>query len=171
MSKYYLENAGLRLLHKKHADYIDEASNGFENVYNQIWIRKSNMNDMSLKNKLKECKASIGSWISLGNQGIAEILCDAGFEWIVIDLEHSAITLDIAADLIRVIDLKGTVPLVRLTSNDSNQIKRVMDAGAHGIVVPMVNTIDDAKYAIESTRYEPIGKRGVGLEESSEIWC
>jgi 2-keto-3-deoxy-L-rhamnonate aldolase RhmA len=53
--------------------------------------------------------------------------------------------------------------LVRLTDNDSNQIKRIMDAGAHGIVVPMVNSVDDAMAAVAATRYAPIGNRGVGL--------
>lgn len=106
---------------------------------------------------------TIGSWISIGNPIIAEILAKAGFDWLVIDLEHSAITIQQASDLIRVIDLAGVSPLVRLTSNDRNQIKRVMDAGSHGIIVPMVNTADEAKYAVAATRYPPDGHRGVGL--------
>ena len=75
---------------------------------------------------------SIGSWIQLGHPAVAEIMASAGFDWLAIDLEHSTITLREAEDLIRVIDLKGVVPLVRLASNNAEQIKRIMDAGAHG---------------------------------------
>ena len=81
----------------------------------------------------------------------------------MVDLEHSTIGMDIAAELIRTIDLCGVAPLVRLTSNDPDQIKRVMDAGAHGIIVPMVNSPAEAASAVAATRYAPRGSRGVGL--------
>ncbi|MDO8463834.1 MAG: aldolase/citrate lyase family protein [Gallionella sp.] len=117
----------------------------------------------SLKTKLRNKEATLGSWITLGQPAIAEIMSKAGFDWLVVDLEHSVISIDRAGDLIRTIDLCGVAPLVRLTSNDPNQIKRVMDAGAHGIVVPMVNTLEDAVRAVSATRYAPRGSRGVGL--------
>lgn len=120
------------------------------------------MND-SLKQKLKSNTLTIGSWITLGHASIAEILASAGYDWLVVDLEHTTISIEQAGELIRVIDLCGVAPLVRLTSNHPDQIKRVMDAGAHGIVVPMVNTVDDAVRAVASTRYAPQGIRGVGL--------
>lgn len=116
-----------------------------------------------LKVKLKANQLSLGSWITLGHPGIAEIFANAGFDWLVVDLEHSTISLDQAGELIRTIDLAGASPLVRLTSNDANQIKRMMDAGAHGIVVPMVNSVRDAEHAVAATRYAPQGHRGVGL--------
>ena len=106
---------------------------------------------------------SIGSWITLGHPAIAEIMAEAGFDWLTVDLEHSTITIREAEDLIRIIELKGVVPLVRLTSNSSEQIKRVMDAGAHGVVVPMVCSADDARAAVAAVRYPPVGNRGVGL--------
>jgi 2-dehydro-3-deoxyglucarate aldolase len=106
---------------------------------------------------------SIGSWIQIGHPAIAEIMASAGFDWLAVDLEHSTITLREAEDLIRVIDLKGVVPLVRLSSNNTEQIKRVMDAGAHGIIVPMVNSPADAKAAVAATKYPIAGKRSVGL--------
>jgi 2-keto-3-deoxy-L-rhamnonate aldolase RhmA len=116
-----------------------------------------------LKQKLRKGELAIGSWITLGNTGIAEILAKSGFDWLVVDLEHSTISLEHAGELIRTIDLVGVPALVRLTDNDSNQIKRIMDAGAHGIVVPMVNSVDEAMAAVAATRYAPIGNRGVGL--------
>jgi 2-keto-3-deoxy-L-rhamnonate aldolase RhmA len=116
-----------------------------------------------LKNRLKARELTVGSWITLGHASIAEIMARAGFDWLVVDLEHSVIAIDTAADMIRVIDLCGVVPLVRLTSNHSDQIKRVMDAGAHGIIVPMVNTAEEARRAVAAVRYAPAGNRGVGL--------
>lgn len=122
-----------------------------------------NASAVSLKAKLQRRELTVGSWMSLGHPAIAEMFARAGFDWLVIDLEHSTITIREAGELIRVIDLCGVSPLVRLTSNDPDQIKRVMDAGAHGVVVPMVNTPDDAARAVAATRYGPAGRRGVGL--------
>lgn len=116
-----------------------------------------------LKTKLVNRDVTLGSWITLGHPAIAEILARAGFDWLVVDLEHSTISIEQAGELIRVIDLCGVAPLVRLTSNHSDQIKRVMDAGAHGIVVPMVNSAADAAKAVSAVHYAPAGTRGVGL--------
>lgn len=118
---------------------------------------------MTLKRRLGSGKAAIGSWITLAHPSVAEILARAGFSWIGIDLEHSVITIREAEELIRVVELCGAAPLVRLTSNDANQIKRVMDAGAHGIIVPMVNTRQEAERAVAAVRYPPAGRRGVAL--------
>lgn len=106
---------------------------------------------------------SIGSWITLAHPAIAEIMSSAGFDWLAVDMEHSVITIREAEELIRIINLSGVIPLVRLTSNDPNQVKRVMDAGAHGVIVPMVNSSDDARRAVQAVKYPPLGNRGVGL--------
>ena len=121
------------------------------------------MTSTTLRSKIDSRELTLGSWITIGHCAVAEIMARAGFDWLVVDLEHSVISIDTAGDLIRTIDLCGVAPLVRLTSNDPNQIKRVMDAGAHGIVVPMVNTADEAARAVAATRYAPRGTRGVGL--------
>lgn len=121
-----------------------------------------------LKRNLREGKLCVGSWITLGNEAIAEIFSNAGFDWVVVDLEHSTISIEQAGSLIRTVDLSGSVPLVRLTSNDSNLIKRVMDAGAHGIVVPNVNSGQEAADAVAATRYAPEGRRGVGLARAQD---
>ena len=105
----------------------------------------------------------MGSWITLAHPGIAEIMAKAGFDWLTVDMEHSVISLREAEELIRVIELSGTAPLVRLSSNDPVQIKRVMDAGAHGVIVPMVNSVPEAEAAVRAVRYPPQGNRGVGL--------
>ncbi|NQU57187.1 MAG: 2,4-dihydroxyhept-2-ene-1,7-dioic acid aldolase [Rhodospirillales bacterium] len=118
---------------------------------------------MSLKQQLKENKTTIGSWITLGHSAIAEIMARAGFDWLVIDMEHSVIEISQAQQIIQAIDGAGIPTIVRLTSNDENLIKRVMDAGAHGIMVPNVNSAADAARAVAATYYPPKGKRGVGL--------
>lgn len=106
---------------------------------------------------------TLGSWITLAHPAIAEIMAKAGFEWLVVDLEHSVITLREAEELIRVIDLCGSIPYVRVTANDPNQIKRVLDAGAKGIIVPMINSLPEVEKAANALFYPPKGKRGVGL--------
>ncbi len=118
---------------------------------------------LTLRNKINSHTLTIGSWITLGHPAIAEIMAKAGFDWLAVDLEHSTITIDQAGELIRIIDLCGVSPLVRLTSNNMDQIKRVMDAGAHGIIVPMVNSVEDAAKAVAAVHYAPNGMRGVGL--------
>jgi len=117
----------------------------------------------SIKKKLKANELTVGSWITIGDPCVAEIMAKAGFDWLVVDMEHSAIGLPQAQQLIRVIELAGCVPLVRLSENNPCYIKRVMDAGAHGVIVPMVNSRQDAVNAVNALRYPPSGTRGVGL--------
>ena len=90
-------------------------------------------------------------------------MASAGFDWLAVELEHSAITIREAEELIRVIELKGVVPFVRLSSNNPEQVKRVMDAGSHGVIVPMVNSVQDAETAVAAVKYPPRGKRSFGL--------
>ena len=90
-------------------------------------------------------------------------MATAGFDWLAIDLEHSTIDLETTFTLIQVIDLAGCAPLVRLSANDPVQAKRVMDAGAWGVIVPSVQSAAEAKQAVDAVKYPPEGKRGVGL--------
>jgi 2-keto-3-deoxy-L-rhamnonate aldolase RhmA len=117
----------------------------------------------SLKESLQDNIPTIGSWLQLGSSTVTEIMARCGFDWLVIDLEHSATTLAQAQEMLRVIDLTGCTPLVRVSANDPTLIKRVMDAGAHGVIVPMVNTVQEARAAVSAVRYPPTGTRGVGL--------
>jgi 2-keto-3-deoxy-L-rhamnonate aldolase RhmA len=112
---------------------------------------------------------SLGSWQTMAHPSISEIMCKSGFEWVCVDLEHSSIGLREAEDLIRIIDLSGKIPLVRLSSNDSVQIKRVMDSGAYGIIVPVVNTLKNVTDAYEAMHFPTEGKRGVGLARAQSF--
>ncbi len=117
----------------------------------------------NLKTRIAAGETTIGCWITLAHPAVAEIMARAGFDWLAVDLEHSVITIAQAEELIRVVALSGATPLVRLSDNDPVQIKRVMDAGAHGVIVPMVNSADQARAAVTAVQYPPHGKRGVGL--------
>lgn len=108
-------------------------------------------------------RVSIGSWITIPHPSIAEIMAKSGFDWLVVDMEHSPIGMSGAEELIRVINLCGLPAMVRVGENNPNLIKRVMDAGASGVIVPMVNTKEQAKQAVEAVKYPPDGHRGVGL--------
>ncbi len=117
----------------------------------------------TLRATLQAGRPALGSWLQFGDTGVAEIMAQAGFDWLAIDLEHGAIDLATAFALIQVVDLAGCAPLVRLSSNDSVQAKRVMDAGAWGVIVPSVQSAAEARKAVDAVKYPPEGERGVGL--------
>lgn len=121
---------------------------------------------MSLKSRIAARELTIGSWLSFGYPAVCEVVATAGFDWLVIDMEHSAIDMAQAQQLIQIVDLAGCVPLVRVGANDPLLIKRAMDAGAWGVVVPMVNSPAEARRAVSSMRYPPVGTRGVGLSRA-----
>jgi 2-keto-3-deoxy-L-rhamnonate aldolase RhmA len=120
----------------------------------------------SLKQKLAKRQLTIGSWLSFSYPPLCEMMAKSGFEWLVIDMEHTGIDFNDAQQLMQIIELAGCVPLVRVGANDPLIIKRVMDAGAHGVIVPMVNSPEDARQAIAAVYYPPLGTRGVGLSRA-----
>lgn len=105
----------------------------------------------------------IGSWLTLNNSSIAEIMADAGFDWLCVDLEHTITDYAEAQQLIMAIQSKGLKAFVRVGENNARIIKRVLDAGADGIIVPSVNSAFEARKAVDAVKYPPQGKRGVGL--------
>lgn len=117
----------------------------------------------TLKQSLRQNRLTIGSWVTIGHPSVVEIMARAGFDWLAVDLEHSAIDLQTAQILIATIQAQGIVPLVRVGENNPKLIQRVMDAGAFGIIVPMVNSKELAVQAVQSVKYPPRGNRGVGL--------
>ena len=117
----------------------------------------------SIRNKIKKNQLSLGSWITMADPMVVEIMCQSGFDWLAIDMEHSAITLPQTQNHVRIIQLSGLAAFVRVEENNPNLIKRVMDTGADGVIVPMVNSRQEAEKAVSSVRYPPAGKRGVGL--------
>ena len=121
------------------------------------------MKKNSLKTAFAKNKQTYGSWVTLSHPLIPEIMSQAGFDRLCIDMEHSSIELRDILPLLISIENNGLVPLVRVGENNANLIKRVMDAGAYGVIVPNVNNALDAKAAVDAIKYPPNGTRGVGL--------
>ncbi len=115
-----------------------------------------------VKQKLRRGEASFGTWLSLGSLHATRMLARSGFDWLTLDLEHAAIDWSLAAAIFAVVADAGCVPLCRVTEGDHYCIKRALDAGAFGIVVPMVETVEQARAAIAAAKYPPVGNRGVG---------
>lgn len=118
---------------------------------------------MSFKTRIQQKELIVGSWIQLGYPQTTEIIARAGFEFVVVDMEHTSISADQLLSSIQISSLAGVTVLVRVGSHDPMLIKRAMDAGADGIIVPMVETRDQAERARDAIYYPPKGQRGVGL--------
>jgi 2-dehydro-3-deoxyglucarate aldolase len=116
-----------------------------------------------LKNKLKNNQLTIGSWITIANPAIVEIMATANFEWLCIDMEHTSIDLSDAQMLITTIQANSMKALVRVSKNEEVIIKKVLDMGADGVIIPMIKTKEEAQEAVSYVKYPPHGKRGVGL--------
>jgi 4-hydroxy-2-oxoheptanedioate aldolase len=115
-----------------------------------------------VKQKLRRGGVSYGTWLSLGDLYATRVMARLGFDWLTLDMEHSAIDWSQAATLFAAIADAGCVPLVRVPEGSHHYIKRALDAGAWGIVVPMVDTVEQAREAIAAAKYPPVGNRSVG---------
>jgi 2-dehydro-3-deoxyglucarate aldolase len=124
------------------------------------------MKNTILKQKLKNKENTIGSWITIGHQVVIDVLANAGFDWLCIDLEHTAIDYNELQVLIGFIQAHNMAALVRVFKNEEVVIKRALDAGADGIIVPMICSAQEANQAVEFAKYPPVGKRGVGLNRA-----
>ena len=111
----------------------------------------------------RRTKPTIGTWVQIGDPSLTEMMARSGFDWLTIDLEHTAISIRQCAELIRIIDLCGLPAYVRLSGHESTQIKRVLDAGASGVIAPNVTSAAQARTLSEACRYPPEGTRGAGL--------
>jgi len=115
-----------------------------------------------VKRKLRSGQASFGTWLSLGDLYATRILARMGFDWLTLDMEHSPIDWQQAAAIFGAIADAGCVPLCRVPQGNHFYIKRALDSGAWGIVVPMVDTVEEAQIAIRAAKYPPTGNRSLG---------
>lgn len=104
----------------------------------------------------------IGMWACSGSPLLAEVAAGSGLDWLLIDMEHSANTLETVLTQLQVVAAYPVAPLVRVPSNDAVVLKQVLDLGAQDVIVPMVSSADEARAAVAATRYPPHGVRGVG---------
>lgn len=116
-----------------------------------------------VKAKLRSGEPSIGAWISLPDVRVARLMARLGFDWLLIDAEHSAQHPMLVADMIAIIADAGTsAPFVRIPSNSLEWFKWTLDAGAWGVLVPMVGTREEARQAVNWSKYPPQGTRSIG---------
>ena len=112
--------------------------------------------------QLRAGQPSIGTWLSLGSPLAAEQLTQAGFDWLNIEQEHAAVDATLTQYILQAISTGPSVPLVRVPWNGPDWIKRALDAGAYGVVVPMVNSRQEAELAVGACKYPPQGYRSIG---------
>ena len=115
----------------------------------------------TFKRALAEGRAQIGLWSSLSSNYTVEVIAGAGYDWILLDMEHSPNDLESLLSQLQAAAPYPTHPVVRVPWNDIVTIKRVLDIGAQSILIPYVSTVAEAKAAVAATRYPPAGVRGV----------
>lgn len=112
--------------------------------------------------KLKRGEPSLGTWLTLPDPVAAYLMARTGFDWLTVELEHTPTTFETAAQSYAMIAANSVVPLARVPWNTGENIKRVLDTGAWGIVVPMVNSRAEAEAVVAAARYAPQGTRSIG---------
>jgi len=130
------------------------------------------MRSNPVREKLRRGEPSIDTWLCLPDPTAARLLASVGFDWLTVELEHAPVNIETAVQTFGAVAAQGalaglagaaaTVPLVRVPANTTENIKRVLDNGAYGIVVPMVNSRAEARAVVDAARYAPVGRRSVG---------
>lgn len=123
-----------------------------------------------VKRRLQAGEPSVGTWLSLPSPESAEYIAELGFDWLTVDAEHNAIDITTISRMFGAIAARGVAPLVRIPWNSGENIKRVLDSGAWGIVVPMVNTRAEAEAAVEAAKFPPRGNRSIGGNMRTVRW-
>ncbi len=120
------------------------------------------MKTNTVRAKLKRGEPSCGTWLTLPDPTAARLMARAGFDWLTVELEHTPVSFETAAQSFAIVAASGSVPLARVPWNTGENIKRVLDTGAWGIVVPMINSRAEAEAAVAAARYAPLGARSIG---------
>ena len=116
-----------------------------------------------VKEKLKRGEPALGAWLNLPSIATARVMAQLGFDWLVVDMEHSAQSATLMADMVATIADAGTcAPFVRVPSNSVEWFKWALDAGAWGVVVPMINSREEVQRVIDYSKYPPLGNRSIG---------
>ena len=121
----------------------------------------------SIRHELRGGKLSVGSWMQIPHPSVAEIMGQAGYDWVAVDMEHGAIGAHQLPDLFRALELGGTLPLVRLAHGEPKDCKQALDAGAGGVIVPMVEGASQLERVRDACRWPPAGTRGVGFSRAN----
>jgi 2-dehydro-3-deoxyglucarate aldolase len=120
-----------------------------------------------LRQALESGKVSIGSWMQIPNASVAEIMGRSGYSWVAVDMEHGSIDFHQLPDIFRALELGGTLPLVRLASQSPENCKHALDAGAGGVIVPMIENAEQLEKVKSACRWPPAGIRGIGFSRAN----
>jgi len=120
-----------------------------------------------IRDKLNRGGNSIGSWIQIPHPSIAEIMGQAGYDWVAVDMEHGAISVHQLPDLFRALELGNTLPLARIAQGKEKDCKQALDAGAGGVIIPMVETAEQLEKIRGVVRWPPAGRRGVAFSRAN----
>jgi 2-keto-3-deoxy-L-rhamnonate aldolase RhmA len=128
------------------------------------------MNAFAQLLKQRGSKTPVGTWVMSASPLVAEAIGTAGFDWAVLDMEHSPVDLMGLVHLLQAVGSTGMQPVVRVPWNDSVTVKRVLDAGASALLFPFIQNADEAQRAVAATRYPPEGVRGMaGMGRASRF--
>jgi len=116
----------------------------------------------TFKQKLLNHETTFGCWVGMADSYAAEIAATAGFDWLLIDGEHAPNDLRSMLTQLQVVGASDSHPLVRLPIGETYMIKQILDAGAQSLLIPMVESGEQAQQLVKATRYPPNGVRGVG---------
>ena len=123
-----------------------------------------------VKRLLRSGKPAVGTWLSLGDITAARFMARSGLDWLTVDIEHSLVGIETAVHIFGAVADAGCTVLARVPANKHDHIKRVLDNGGHGVVVPMVCTKTEATDAIAACLYPPQGNRSVGGSVHALNW-
>jgi len=122
---------------------------------------------LDIRKNLNSGGTSIGSWMQIPHPSIAEIMGQSNYDWVAVDMEHGSISAHQLPDLFRALELGNTLPLVRLAHGHIKDCKQALDAGAGGVIVPMIESADQLVKVRDATRWPPSGNRGVAFSRAN----
>ena len=120
-----------------------------------------------IRKKLRNNDVSIGSWIQLNSPDVAEIMGQAAFDWVAVDMEHGSIAHSDLPNIFRALELGGTLPIARIAEGTLSNCKQALDAGAGGIIAPMIMDAEQLEQIINWCCWPPKGIRGVGYSRAN----
>ena len=120
------------------------------------------MRENRVKRMWEAGQVALGGWLTVPSSFSAELMAHAGFDWLCVDMQHGVIDYQVAVTMLQAISTTETVPIVRVPWNEPGTIMKALDAGAHGVIVPIVNTVAEAEAAAWACRYPPRGIRSHG---------
>ncbi len=107
-------------------------------------------------------QTALVGWCGIGNAYAAELMGHGGFDGVVVDLQHGQVYLDQAVPMLQALSATPATPLARASENNFFEINKLLDSGAYGVIVPMIDTVEDARRVVDAVRYPPLGRRSYG---------